>query len=176
MRVFGPSTVLLLFCWFATAIHAQSSSYKVLDTYDDLSMLLNRHEGTTVVVNFWATYCSPCVEEIPYLDSLQQKYSDRQLKVILVNLDFRHQLKQRLEPFLEKYQLSSKVLVLADQDADSWIPKVCQDWDGGLPFTMVIKDGKKIPHQQEFTNFSALEQFVLPHLTQENVLIAKRKK
>lgn len=176
MRVFGPSTVLLLLYWFATAAQAQSSSYKVLDTYDDLSTLLNRHEETTLVVNFWATYCAPCVQEIPFLDSLQQKYAGRRLKVVLVNLDFRHQLKQRLEPFLEKHHLSSKVVVLADQDADSWIPKVSPDWDGGLPFTLLLKEGKKIPHQQEFNNFDALEQFVLPHLSQEDLLIAKRKR
>ncbi len=177
MRVFSPSTVLLLLlCWYAPAVQAQIPSYKVLDTYDDLSTLLNRHEETTLVVNFWATYCAPCVQEIPLLDSLQQKYADRQLKVVLVNLDFRHQLKQRLEPFLEKYHLSSKVVVLADQDADSWIPKVSSDWDGGLPFTMIVKDGKKVPHQQEFNSFDGLEQFVLPHLTPVDLLIAKRKR
>jgi hypothetical protein len=77
---------------------------------------------------------------------------------------------------LEKHHLSSKVVVLADQDADSWIPKVSQDWDGGLPFTLILKEGKKIPHQQEFNNFDALEQFVLPHLSQEDLLIAKRKR
>jgi thiol-disulfide isomerase/thioredoxin len=176
MRPLFPSIIIFLICLAATASKGQNIPYKVFDTYGELNSFVNKYSESTVVVNFWATYCAPCVQEIPYLDSLQKKYADRRLQVILVNLDFRHQLKQRLEPFLEKHHLSAKVVVLADQDADVWIPKVSQDWDGGLPFTMVIKDGKKFIHRQEFSDFEALERFVLPHLGAVEPLAAKRRR
>lgn len=163
MRPLFPSILTVFICFLlANNLKAQEKAYGLFNTYDEFQTYVTKYSKSTVVINFWATYCGPCVKEIPYFETLQKKYADQNVKVILVNLDFRHQLKERLVPFLEKHSLSTEVVVLADQDADTWIPKVSSSWDGGLPFTTLLKKGAQTNHPQEFQNFEDLEKFVLP--------------
>lgn len=162
MRPLFPSILTVFICFLAGNLKAQEKAYTLYNTYDEFQSYVNTHSKSTVVINFWATYCGPCVKEIPYFEALQKKYADQNVKVILVDLDFRHQLKDRLIPFLEKHHLSTQVVVLADQDADTWIPKVSSSWDGGLPFTTLLKKDTQTNHPQEFQSFEDLERFVLP--------------
>lgn len=165
MRPLFPSILITLsFCLWAGFIQAQTKSYTIFDTYDTFQQHVSKYSGSTVVVNFWATYCGPCVKELPYFDALQQTYADQNVRVILVNLDFVSQLEQRLKPFLEKHHIKSEIVVLGDQDADIWVPKVSSLWNGELPFTTVLKKGKQGVHPQEFRNYEDLEKWVLPFL------------
>ena len=59
------------------------------------------------IVNFWATWCKPCVEELPYIEEIHTAYAEKPVKVILVSLDFPKQIESKLIPFLEKHQLKS---------------------------------------------------------------------
>lgn len=88
------------------------------------------------VVNFWATWCAPCVKELPYFEALHHKYKDR-VEVILVNLDYPTQYESRLKPFLKKHKLASKVLVLNDPDMNVWAAKIDPKWDGAIPVTLI---------------------------------------
>ncbi len=175
MRPLFPSIIGLLICFCTGKLLAQQREVEVFDAYDNLQKHVGEHAKSTVVINFWATFCGPCVQEIPYFDSLQQKYVDHNVKVILVSLDFRHHIKERLMPFLEKHHLSSEVVVLADQDADTWVSRVSSDWDGGLPFTLMLSKGNKYTHANEFRNFAELEQFVTPYIQAKQSLAAKRR-
>ena len=175
MRPLFPSIIGFLICFCTGNLSAQQQELKVFDVYENFETHVGEYAKSTVVINFWATYCGPCIKEIPYFDSLQQKYADHNVKVILVSLDFRHHIKERLVPFLDKYHLNSEVVVLADQDADSWVSRVSSDWDGGLPFTLVLKKGKKYIHTSEFKDFNDLEQFVSPYIDPKQSLAAKRR-
>jgi thiol-disulfide isomerase/thioredoxin len=175
MRPLFPSIIGFLICFYTGNLFAQQQEVKVFDVYDRLESYTGEYAKSTVVINFWATYCGPCVQEIPYFDSLQQKYIDHNVKVILVSLDFRHHIQERLMPFLEKHHLKTEVVVLADQDADSWVSRVSADWDGGLPFTILLKKGQKYIHTSEFRDFNDLEQFVMPHIDPKQSLAAKRR-
>ena len=176
MRLLFPSLIILLACLLAMPLAAQdkpdaTERYKVFDTYNELETHIGKYASQTVVINFWATYCAPCVKEVPYFNQLQEKYRSNNLKVVLVNLDFKSQLKQRLDKFLDEHSLSLEIVVLADQDADAWVPRVCADWDGGLPFTLVLQKGVvKDTHRQEFQSFGELEKFVLPYIPPKPVL------
>lgn len=176
MRPLFPSIIGLFICIFCAGnLFAQQGEPKVFDLYEDFESHVREYASSTVVINFWATYCGPCVKEIPYFDSLQQKYANQNVKVILVSLDFRHHIEERLMPFLKKNHLSTEVVVLADQDADSWVSKVSSDWDGGLPFTLVLKQGKKYTHTSEFQNYSDLEKFVTPFIDRKQALASAKR-
>jgi len=90
-------------------------------SFDDLEPHLHFSNDTTYLVNFWASWCTPCVSELPAFESIREEYRDEKLKVLLVSLDFPGQVDTRLMPFLEKNGIRSEVLVLNDPDAKGFI-------------------------------------------------------
>ncbi len=144
----------------------QASDLPVYDNFTDLEYLFQFNNDTTYVINFWATWCGPCVKELPYFEQLHETYDGQKIKIILISLDFPRQIKTKLIPFIEKHQLQSDVVVLTDGAYNDWIPKVDESWDGAIPVTLVYKQEKSIFTAKEFHDFEALntivEQFINP--------------
>lgn len=134
--------------------------------YDELEARLGRKSDTTYLVNFWATWCGPCIQELPYFDRLQETYGSEKLKVLLVSLDFKSQLEKGVIPFVKKHAVQSEVLLLNEPDQASVINRVSSDWSGALPATLVVNGatGKRAFHEGTFT-YDELEEFYL--LTQK---------
>lgn len=132
--------------------------------FQQLQPLLQLKNDTIYVVNFWATWCAPCIKEIPYFEQLGQKYRDENLKILMVSLDFPNQLKTRLIPFIEKEKMKNEVVLLDDPRSNHWIPLVDKNWTGAIPATLIYGKGFREFYQQEFT-FSELEEIVLPLLS-----------
>ncbi|MEX0982365.1 MAG: TlpA family protein disulfide reductase [Bacteroidales bacterium] len=109
----------------------------------ELIKLLNHSNDTVYVLNFWATWCSPCVAEIEYFESLHRMLSDNKLKVVLVNLDFPNQLEQRVIPFVEEKKLTAPVMNMTEMDYNSWISIVDSDWSGAIPATLIFKGANR---------------------------------
>jgi len=138
----------------------------VYDSFAHLEKRLQEDTNMVIVVNFWATWCKPCVEELPYFEQLQANYADKSVRVLLVSLDFKSQKEKRLRPFLTENPMQSEVALLADQDADTWIPRMHRDWDGAIPATMVIGPHKRAKgfHREKFEDYEELENFVKRYL------------
>ena len=109
--------------------------------FEALSVLLNKNNDTTYVVNFWATWCKPCIKELPAFEKLNADYATQKVKVLLVSLDFPEKLESQVIPFIEKQNIKSEVVLLDDADANSWIPKVSPEWSGAIPATLIYKKG-----------------------------------
>jgi thiol-disulfide isomerase/thioredoxin len=123
------------------------------------AQLLRKENDTTYIVNFWATWCKPCIKELPYFEQLGAAYSEKKLKVVLVSLDFPENLKSRLLPFIEEYKLTSEVILLADDDANTWIPKVSEAWEGSIPATLMFNARNRLFFERSFT-YEDLEKTV----------------
>ena len=136
----------------------------IYEKFEDLAAIFQQQNDTTYVINFWATWCAPCVKELPYFETLTKKYQNEKVKVILVSLDCSKQLETKLKPFLEKNKLTSEVLVLIDPDANSWVDKVNPAWSGAIPATVVYKRTKSKFYEQSFEDLSELEAIVQPFL------------
>ena len=123
-----------------------------LEVYDfqGVEQFLLSNDSKTYVVNFWATWCAPCVKELPYFEQIQDEYKD-DIEVILISLDFPSQYETKLKPFLNEKQLKSKVIVLDDVDMNSWIPKIDSKWDGAIPVTLIYNKKKRQFYPQSFT-------------------------
>ena len=164
---FRITTLVLLFFYFGN-ITAQvnssqekeiSTSTKGLKTFNFNQLetyLESKDSKKTYVVNFWATWCAPCVKELPYFEELNVNYSTKNVEVILVSLDFPKQIESKLIPFLEKNRLKSEVVVLDDVDSNTWIPKVNKDWSGAIPATMIYNNNKSAFYERSF-NYQELE-------------------
>ena len=92
----------------------------------------------TYVINFWATWCAPCVKELPYFEEVNKQSKDNNTEVILVSLDFPSQIESKLKPYLKKNKIKSKVILLDDSKINTWVPKVSERWDGGIPATLIV--------------------------------------
>lgn len=129
---------------------------KIVD-FDGLEQYLAaKDKSKTYVINFWATWCAPCVKELPYFEQLNTTYEDKKVEVILVSLDFPKQIESKLKPFLLKNKLKSEVVVLNDVDANTWIPKVDKNWSGAIPATLIYNTQKTVFYEQSF-DYIALE-------------------
>lgn len=106
---------------------------------------------TTYVINFWATWCKPCIKELPYFEELNKNYKDKDVKVVLVSLDFPKQIEKQVLPFIKKHDLKSEILLLDDPDSNSWIPKVSEEWSGAIPATLFVKGSTQKFYETSFT-------------------------
>jgi thiol-disulfide isomerase/thioredoxin len=163
VRPFRPSLVFLLFAVFLcerSPLRAQD--FVIYDNIEQLQARIDRAGDTTLVLNFWATWCKPCVEELPCFDELRSYYGTQNVQVVLISLDFKSQLQKKFVPFLKAQQLTSEVALMADQDLNTWIPLIYEEWDGAIPATLVIKGKKRRFNLGKFENFEDLESFVRP--------------
>ena len=106
-----------------------------------------------VFINFWATWCGPCVEELPYFERINSESINKPIKVILVSLDFKSKLKTVVVPFITKNKLKAEVYVINEPDQQAFIEKIDKSWSGAIPATLFINTNKKVRsfYEKEFT-------------------------
>ena len=109
----------------------------------DLLSRMNSND-TTYVVNFWALWCKPCIQEIPSLDSLNTEFAGKKIKVLLVNLDFLDGTEKNVNAFLQKNKIKAECVLLDEIDGNSYINKISQEWSGAIPATLFKKANDRI--------------------------------
>jgi len=119
--------------------------------YNELKPLLNKKDDKTHVINFWATWCAPCVKELPYFEKIHKTYNDDNVEVILVSLDFPKKKESSLIPFVKKKNIQSKVLHLDDTKEQFWIGDIAESWSGAIPATLIYNKDKRQFYEQSFT-------------------------
>lgn len=127
--------------------------------YNGLKPLLYTNDDTIYVVNFWATWCAPCVKELPYFEALNKNYKASNVEVLLVSLDFPRQYETRLKPFLKEQNIQSKVVCLDDVDQNTWVADIDSSWSGALPATLIYRGNTRKFFEKSFT-YKELEQEV----------------
>ena len=131
--------------------------------FDEFSKFLNKKDDKVYVINFWATWCAPCVKELPYFERINKEYGGKNVEVILVSLDFPHLYESRLKPFIVNKKLKPKVIALDDPDMNNWIPKVDSTWSGSIPATIIYKNSTREFFERSFT-YNELETELKPFL------------
>lgn len=106
---------------------------------------------TTYVVNFWATWCSPCVKEISYFEELHRLYAQNPVKVILVSLDFPNQAATRVSSFLTEKEITAPVFLMTNLSYNDWIDQVDPSWSGAIPATLIYRNDQRIFLERELT-------------------------
>lgn len=124
---------------------------KYLLTVDQLFARVKNGRDTTFVINFWATWCAPCLTELPCFESLPEQFKQEKLKVLLVSVDFKSELTTTLVPFIEKKKLKNEVFLLNEPDQQAFIDRIDKSWSGAIPATLFIKESKRTFFEKQFT-------------------------
>ena len=140
MRLRKKNNFLVLFLFFGFFASAQKPAvYKI----NDLLKRIHNNSDTIYVVNFWATWCKPCVAELPDFESFNRQNKPALVKIILVSMDFKEDLDKKLVPFLEKNKYSSEVILLDEVNGNDFIDKINKKWGGAIPATYFTTKNKK---------------------------------
>lgn len=98
----------------------------------------NKQDDTVYVVNFWATFCKPCVGEIPYFIRICNKYKDQKVKLLLVSLDLPDYYPAKIRAFVKKNKYHTNIAWLNETDADIFCPMIDKKWSGSIPATLIL--------------------------------------
>ena len=141
----------IIFVFILAVSIGKSQEITVYNSFESYQNLLQRNNDTTYVINFWATYCAPCIKEMPVFRKIDNQFSDRPLEVILTSLDFGNNARERVRAFMNRHNIQSKVVILDDPDGNSWINKVSPKWSGALPGTLIYNKSEREFYEKTFT-------------------------
>lgn len=146
---------------------AEGQEIKVIKI-DALEQLMQDTNGKTRVINFWATWCRPCIVEMPYFEKAATDFKDQNVEVVLISLDFVEKL-DKVKGFVERKGIQSKVVLLDEMDYNAWIDKVDPSWSGAIPATIIInsKNKQRAFFEQEFHE-GELEKTIQTFINQKN--------
>ncbi|WP_431164516.1 TlpA family protein disulfide reductase [Tenacibaculum halocynthiae] len=118
--------------------------------YKQLKPLLHKNDEKVYVINFWATWCVPCVKELPAFEKLYDNYKDKNVEVVLVSLDFSKQIESNLIPFIKEKKLKSKIVHFEDKNEQFWIKDIAENWTGSIPATLIYNGKKRKFYEKSF--------------------------
>ena len=129
------SLLIIAFLFFAATVSAQEiKKIKITDLEKTI-----KESKTPLIVNFWATFCIPCIEEIPYFQETVKKYKKENVTLLLVSIDMREDY-PKVKSFAAKKQFTAPIVWLNETDADYFCPKVDSSWSGAIPATLFINN------------------------------------
>lgn len=150
----------LFFILFFLVISQTTIAQKplVFDKFDDFEKAILKNDDKIYVINFWATWCAPCVKELPYFEKLNLE--NKNVQVILVSLDSQKDLEKKLIPFIQKKKITADVILLGDKDYNTWLNKIDQSWSGSIPATLLIGGSQKLFAEHEFESYTELNDYI----------------
>lgn len=133
------NSTLFLFFFLSAISQAQTLSgvYKVEQLFSRIE-----NKDTLYVLNFWATWCKPCMEELRSIDSVGQEFKMSKTKLLFVNLDFSDKTAQ-VNQVLKQKQILSECVLLDEVNGNAYIDRISEKWSGEIPATVLIKAGNK---------------------------------
>lgn len=131
---------LLLFA--VVSVNIASQDLKPVGTTDELKQIFESKKGKVVLVNFWATWCKPCVAEFPELLKLYTNYKDKGFELVFLSLDDLSEVDTKLKPFLKKNNVDFTTYYNNFQKPEELIDYIDKTWVGAIPSTYIYdKDG-----------------------------------
>lgn len=137
MRIFSLLVLLLA----GLGAHAQTED---LVTLDRLQQILQAEKDRVQVINFWATWCAPCIKELPLLEKMTKDQPEIRVRLVSMDMDLDPN-PDKVRKFAARKKIQSQVLILNERNPDQWIEKIDKGWSGALPATLVVnnKNGKR---------------------------------
>ncbi|RYY88515.1 MAG: TlpA family protein disulfide reductase [Chitinophagaceae bacterium] len=125
-------TVVLLAIGLTAGAQSAIPKWKIgdLERYMDTS-------SAPTIINFWATFCKPCIAEIPHFQALSAKYRAKGVRLLLVSLDLPEDY-NKIKTFAQKRKITAPIAFLDESNADLFCPKVDSSWSGALPATLFL--------------------------------------
>lgn len=128
----------------------------------DLTKIIDT-SSVPLVVNFWASWCAPCIKEIPWFEKLVAEFKEQKVQLILVSMDFAEDYPKGIADFVKKNKYTSTIVWLDETNADEFCPKIDEKWDGAIPVTLMVN------------NKSKYRQFFAQQLPEQKLLVELKK-
>lgn len=120
---------------YAPAASAQSiAKWKITD----VEKYMATEKSDVLVINMWATFCKPCIAEIPGFIRVTDNYKEFNVKLLLVSLDLPSFYPAKIASFARKHKFKSNIVWLQETDADYFCPKIDKAWSGSIPATLFL--------------------------------------
>ena len=156
--------IILLFVFLAAGFSTRAQNIPYIKSAQ-LTQWKNADNDTLYVLNFWATWCAPCVAELPAFEKLHRRYAAQKVKVILISTDFRREVDKKVKPFVKRKNLQSQVVFLDERTPNEWINLVSEEWTGSIPATLVVnKQGGYERFFEKQLSYKELEKAVVEGL------------
>src|SRR4051812_38564470 len=137
MRIRIISSIVIVLVFHFNTVAQTIPAWKITD----LEAYIQK-SNTPIIINFWATFCIPCLKEIPYFEETVKTYKKDSVKILLVSLDMKEQYPKDIKAMMEKRKFASSSVWLNEIDADYFCPKVDSAWSGALPSTLFVNNKK----------------------------------
>ncbi|MBI1342597.1 MAG: redoxin domain-containing protein [Terrimonas sp.] len=128
--------ILILLSFLMVCIFLQAQEVQKVKMSELLTLI--RESNHPLIVNFWATFCGPCVEEIPYFQEAVKKYENSGTELLLVSLDLPGFFPDKIRTFARKRNFNASLYWLDETDADYFCPMIDSAWSGVMPATLLI--------------------------------------
>lgn len=144
MKILNYTTTILCFCLSVSyGQHLESISWLSFKKHID------KNPDSVYVVNFWATWCKPCVQEMPDLWEETEKFKNKKVRLVPISLNFPEEAQTKVVPFIEKNFPEKKFYILNQILQSEDISGISSEWGGGIPFTMILYKGKKHTYERK---------------------------
>jgi thiol-disulfide isomerase/thioredoxin len=124
-----PILFVLSICCYSQSI----KNWKITD----LSTLIEKSDSV-LVINFWATFCVPCIEEIPDLINISRSHEKEKVKLYLISLDLADYYPAKIKKFVTKNKYEATIAWLNESNADYFCPIISLEWSGAIPATLFV--------------------------------------
>ena len=154
-KIFLLLLILLLGC------NNSDIKLKTVDA-SDINNQIKKHKGSkAVLINFWATYCVPCIEEFPMIVDLSKKYSEKGMQIYFVSADWLDRKKEVRDFLLEK-DVKGLSFIKEEGNDNNFINEISREWSGALPFTIVYdKNGNLSDYWEMKKNKDRFESAII---------------
>ena len=151
MNVFKAPINFLLFLVVMLTTQASAQRLQKLKI-TELSHIIKTSDSV-LIINFWATFCKPCVAEIPDLIKYSRKFKQEKAILYLVSLDLADYYPKKIKQFIAKKKITSRIAWLDESNADYFCPIIDTSWSGSIPATLIVnnKKGYKRFYEKQLT-------------------------
>jgi thiol-disulfide isomerase/thioredoxin len=121
------------------------------------------HPDTALVINLWATWCAPCIREMPWFEKQAQLLKNKPVKFIFLSLDMDDAYPEKIRRFITQKNIRSTVLWLDEPNANKYASLLDPRWEGSIPATLFLnskKNYRKLVEgeitEEQLKNFTAV--------------------
>ncbi|NOT37769.1 MAG: TlpA family protein disulfide reductase [Saprospiraceae bacterium] len=151
------SVFIISLAFIATAASAQTIP---LYTFPEFEARFLKSGSKKYVLNYWATWCKPCIKELPFFQAAYTDNKDPEIEFILVSLDEPNMVNTKIPNLLKKNNISIPCVLLNDSHYNDWIPKVSTEWSGAIPATQIVFGPKNVFVEKSFYSSDELIRFI----------------
>lgn len=120
---------------------------------EDVVNRFSASSDTIYVVNFWATFCKPCVAELPDFIRITKQYANKKVKLLMISLDLPSYYPTKISTFAKSHNFTAEIQWLNETNADHFCPMIDPKWSGAIPATIIVnaKTGYKKFFEEEMS-------------------------